>query len=205
MILELHECCTTLTHYAKGLRSVGIETNTLTIGCFEAHRERLPRALIALIVPRPDRDSPSSHLAGALSQLESIPVIAMLNERQYTRPQEWLSSGVHVLIRSRGAIALLAYQVRALNGFCRDLTPSPDFDLPLTRIERRILELISSRPGKPFTRSAILRHIYNDHRIVCPRTVDAHVKNLRRKLPNPRVVRSVYGEGYSFERECGVI
>jgi hypothetical protein len=197
MILELHECFSTLTDYAKGLRSVGVETYAVTLGCFEANRDRLERLHIALIVPQPDRDTPSPRLVDAVSNFESVPVIAALNARQYARPHDWLSSGVHVLIQSTADNSLIACQINALKGIVREPTRCPD--PPLTRTERRILELISSRPGQPFSRGVILRHIYTDHRVVCPRTVDAHVKNLRRKLADRAVVRSVYGEGYSFE------
>ena len=45
--------------------------------------------------------------------------------------------------------------------------------------------------------------LYADHRVVTDRTVDAHVKNLRRKLeevrPGQDLVRSIYGVGYALE------
>jgi two-component system response regulator BaeR len=48
-----------------------------------------------------------------------------------------------------------------------------------------------------------LQRLYEDHRVVADRTVDAHVKNLRRKLeevrPGHDPVRSIYGVGYKLE------
>jgi hypothetical protein len=43
--------------------------------------------------------------------------------------------------------------------------------------------------------------LYVDHRVVSDRTVDSHVKNLRRKLADSGVdpIASVYGVGYRFE------
>jgi DNA-binding response OmpR family regulator len=199
MVLELHECFSTLTDYVKGLRSVGIEAHAVTLGCFEANRDRLEHLHVVLIVPRPDQDTPSLQLIATLSRFVSVPVIAVLNAGQYARPHEWLSRGAHVLVQSTAARFLLACHVHALMRITQGVTQRPDTDFPLTRTERRILELISSKPGQPFSRSAILRHIYDDHRVVCPRTVDAHVKNLRRKLADRAAVRAVYGEGYSFE------
>lgn len=42
-----------------------------------------------------------------------------------------------------------------------------------------------------------------DHRIVTDRTVDSHIKNLRRKLMQAgaadELIRSVYGVGYAYE------
>ena len=45
--------------------------------------------------------------------------------------------------------------------------------------------------------------LYDDHRIVTDRTVDSHVKNLRRKLeqasPERELIHSIYGVGYKLE------
>jgi two-component system response regulator BaeR len=45
--------------------------------------------------------------------------------------------------------------------------------------------------------------IYQDHRVVSDRTIDSHVKKLRRKLaalvPGRELVHSVYGAGYRYE------
>ncbi|MCC6657419.1 MAG: winged helix-turn-helix domain-containing protein, partial [Rhodocyclaceae bacterium] len=49
----------------------------------------------------------------------------------------------------------------------------------------------------------LLNALYTDHRVVADRTVDSHVKNLRRKLHQAHdaheLVRSVYGVGYKIE------
>jgi two-component system response regulator BaeR len=54
-----------------------------------------------------------------------------------------------------------------------------------------------------FSRDALLEKLYADHRVVTDRTVDAHVKNLRRKIdeirPGADLVRSIYGVGYKLE------
>ena len=58
-------------------------------------------------------------------------------------------------------------------------------------------------PGRVFSRDKLLEHLYADHRVVTDRTVDAHVKNLRRKLeevrPGQELVHSIYGVGYKLE------
>ena len=76
--------------------------------------------------------------------------------------------------------------------------------LDLTAVEFQLLRLLASEPGRIFTRSQIMGAIYSDHRVVSDRTVDSHVKKLRRKIaaasPDEEVVHSVYGVGYKFER-----
>jgi hypothetical protein len=199
MVLELHECFSTLTDYAKGLRSVGVETYAVTLGCFEANRDRLEDPKVVLLVPAPNSERPSGDLLRALATLRRVPTLAAVHPDQAAHPHEWLESGVHAFVQRQTAHCVIAQQIRALMEFSA-VAPGSLLDSPdLTRIERRILALISSRPGHAFSRRMILQHIYDDHRVVCPRTVDAHVKNLRRKLSNGVVVRSAYGEGYVFE------
>jgi two-component system response regulator BaeR len=75
--------------------------------------------------------------------------------------------------------------------------------LDLTPVEFRLLRTLASSPGRVFPRERLLERLYEDHRVVTDRTVDAHVKNLRRKLeevrPGEDVVRSIYGVGYKLE------
>ena len=75
--------------------------------------------------------------------------------------------------------------------------------LDLTPVEFRLLNTLASRPGRIFPRGELLDSLYADHRIVADRTVDSHVKNLRRKLQKARagddLIHSVYGVGYKIE------
>jgi two-component system response regulator BaeR len=75
--------------------------------------------------------------------------------------------------------------------------------LDLTPVEFRLLETLAAHPGRVFSRAALLERIYDDHRVVSDRTVDSHVKNLRRKLaeaaPGRELLHSVYGVGYRLE------
>jgi two-component system response regulator BaeR len=78
-----------------------------------------------------------------------------------------------------------------------------DRDTELTAIEMRLLQLLMKHPGRIFTRDQLMDDIYPDRRLVNDRTIDSHIKNLRRKLatlaPDQEFVRSVYGAGYKFE------
>ena len=75
--------------------------------------------------------------------------------------------------------------------------------LDLTPVEFRLLRALATAPGRVFGRERLLERLYEDHRVVTDRTVDAHVKNLRRKLeeirPGEELVRSIYGVGYKLE------
>lgn len=75
--------------------------------------------------------------------------------------------------------------------------------LDLTPVEVRILAHLIARPGRVYSRDAIIRAAWEDDRVVSDRTVDTHVKNLRRKIDNAggqgEIIRSIYGVGYKIE------
>src|SRR6266513_2553220 len=71
-------------------------------------------------------------------------------------------------------------------------------------IGRRITPAIRARVAVPNMKGSITRKLYFAiHRVVSDRTVDSHVKNLRRKLqeanPDLEVIRAIYGIGYKLE------
>ena len=78
-----------------------------------------------------------------------------------------------------------------------------DQPVPLTAVEFQLLKLLASEPGRIFSRTHLMDRIYPDHRIVSDRTIDSHIKKLRRKLalaaPELEIIHSVYGVGYKVE------
>ncbi|WP_336702811.1 two-component system response regulator BaeR [Pantoea dispersa] len=79
--------------------------------------------------------------------------------------------------------------------------------LELTPAEFRLLKTLALEPGKVFSREQLLNHLYDDYRVVTDRTIDSHIKNLRRKLENldaeQPFIRAVYGMGYRWEADVG--
>jgi two-component system response regulator BaeR len=77
-------------------------------------------------------------------------------------------------------------------------------EVELTRVEFQLLQALHNHPGRIYSRSQLMDLIYPDGRIVSDRTIDSHVKKLRRKLSpllsGEEVVQSVYGVGYRFEQ-----
>jgi len=75
--------------------------------------------------------------------------------------------------------------------------------IELTAIEFQLFSLLFAHPGRIFSRQYILDNIYQDYRVVGPRTVDSHIKKLRKKLLTPQhnmdLIHSVYGSGYKYE------
>jgi len=74
-------------------------------------------------------------------------------------------------------------------------------ELTVTPVEFRLLQAMSAQPGRVFSRAQLASAIYPDHRVVSDRTMDSHVKNVRRKLADVGAdpIDSVYGVGYRWE------
>lgn len=77
-----------------------------------------------------------------------------------------------------------------------------DASVELTLVEVNLLTLLMSHPRQIFSRDQIIDRIYDDRRVVSDRTVDSHIKKLRKKLQQLNAehdyVHSVYGAGYRF-------
>ncbi|HEY9380082.1 MAG TPA: response regulator [Burkholderiales bacterium] len=76
-------------------------------------------------------------------------------------------------------------------------------DLGLTVVEFQLLKVLVSRPGRLYSRDQLMDAMYRDERVVSDRTVDSHIKKLRKKitdvLPDREIIHSVYGVGYKYE------
>lgn len=69
--------------------------------------------------------------------------------------------------------------------------------LPLTRTEFDLLETLLASPGRAFTRRQLLERALGEDRDTFERTVDVHIKNLRKKLgPAGDLISTVHGVGY---------
>ncbi|WP_188150927.1 response regulator [Teredinibacter waterburyi] len=75
--------------------------------------------------------------------------------------------------------------------------------IDLTTIEFALFKLLFQEPGRIFSRHFIMDNIYSDYRVVSDRTVDSHIKKLRKKLqetaPAFELIHSVYGAGYKYD------
>jgi len=80
-----------------------------------------------------------------------------------------------------------------------------EHDLGLTAVEFKLLQVLVLNPGRIYRRQQLMEKIYPDDRFVSDRTIDGHIKKLRRKLeaidPKVKLIHSVYSVGYKFEPE----
>lgn len=77
--------------------------------------------------------------------------------------------------------------------------------IPLTPTEFQILVALARQPGRVFTRGQLLDQVHGIAIESYERAIDAHIKNIRRKIEpdprKPRYVQTVYGIGYRLAEE----
>jgi two-component system OmpR family response regulator len=78
-------------------------------------------------------------------------------------------------------------------------------EVELTPTEFDLLAFLARHPGQVFTRLQLLREVQGYTYDAFARTIDTHVKNLRRKIEkdpkDPRYILTVHGVGYRFTRD----
>ena len=95
-------------------------------------------------------------------------------------PREAVARVKAVLRRHRQPAAQQTGGLRIDEANCRIAWHGHGLDL--TPVEFRLLRTLAVTPLRVWSRDSLMDHLYPDHRIVTDRTVDSHVRNLRRKL-----------------------
>lgn len=74
-----------------------------------------------------------------------------------------------------------------------------DEELDLTPTEFRLLECLLRSPGRAFSRQHLMDSAIGEGAIVLERTIDVHIKTLRKKLGSMDMIETVRGLGYRFK------
>ena len=118
-------------------------------------------------------------------------VRAVLRRSEIKSSQDTANATADVLRIADVSIDVARMQVRVANN-----------PVELTATEFQLLVALARQPGRLFTRAQLLDTLHGIAFESYERAIDAHIKNLRRKLePNPREPRyilTVYGVGYKF-------
>ncbi|HET7582635.1 MAG TPA: response regulator transcription factor [Candidatus Limnocylindria bacterium] len=116
-------------------------------------------------------------------------------------PRELVARVRAVLRRNRPEAADAILRVGELELDLPRLRASVDHRvITLTATEFQLLVTLARQPGRVFTRAQLLDAIHGEALEAYERAIDAHVKNIRRKLEpdprHPRYLQTVYGVGY---------
>lgn len=80
----------------------------------------------------------------------------------------------------------------------RFLILQDDNEITLAKKEFELLTLLTTKPGKVFTREEIFLKVWGQDVIVGNRTIDVHIRKLREKIGS-EYIRTIKGIGYKFE------
>jgi DNA-binding response OmpR family regulator len=189
----------------------------------EKHREVRPD-LVVLDVMMPLLDGVT--VCRVLRAESEIPILMLTARASEDDVLRGLDAGADDYLTKPYSPRELAARVRALlrrSGALRDrdqpVLRTGDLEVDVGRFEVRIagqavvltakefgiLEVLARTPGRAFTRAEIIEKAFGFDKYVLERTVDAHVRNLRRKLGDnpdePKYVQTVYGRGYRLAEQ----
>ncbi|MFL6243340.1 MAG: response regulator transcription factor [Acidimicrobiia bacterium] len=154
-----------------------------------------------------DRPVPVLMLTARDSETDMVVGLAVGADDYLTKPfsPRELVARVHALLRRverAGAVASKADETLYVAGVALDLATRrvrrDDDTVHLTPTEFDLLAHLASHPGQVFTRGQLLVQVWGYQDDSGARTVDSHVRAVRRKL-GPDVIRTVHGVGYAAD------
>ena len=218
-----------LTTLSIGLQAEGFATRVYTDGhaALKALLENPPDlAIFDIKMPRMD----GLTLLKSLREKSALPVIFLTSKDEEPDEALGLAMGADDYITKPFSQRLLVARIKAIlrrSELVRAAPEEPQADLPepvvrgrlqldparhlvrwdgqpvsLTVTEFLILEALALRPGVVKSRNQLMDAAYNEDIFVDDRTIDSHIKRLRRKFrvvdPNFSAIDTLYGAGYSF-------
>lgn len=76
-----------------------------------------------------------------------------------------------------------------------------DEEIDLRRKEYSILEYLARNQGRTVSRNELLDNIWDYTKITESNTIDVHISNLRKKLSNGKIIKTVHGFGYRIDKK----
>jgi len=208
---------------AYALREAGYEVEAVGDGdraLEEARSHRYDLMVLDLLLPgtpgldvcnalrTEQSDLPIVMLTARDSELERVEGLDTGADDYVTKPFSVaeLVSRVRSLLRRRELDRAGAGAVRSVGGLrldvARHTATVDDKPILLTRSEFRLVALLASQPGTPFSREQLIRHLWESDFVGDRRAIDVHVSNLRRKLERdprrPERLVTVRGVGYKL-------
>ena len=219
-----------LTSVAMTLEAEGFEVETYTDGqsALDAFTKQMPdMAVLDIKMPRMD----GMDLLQRIRQKTTIPVIFLTSKNDeidevlglrmgaddyVSKPfsQRLLVERIRALLRRQEARAGVVEEVEDGNIMVRgELTMDPlrhavkwkGQDVSLTVTEFLLLQALAQRPGFVKSRDQLMDVAYDDQVYVDDRTIDSHIKRLRKKMrgadPEFSAIETLYGIGYRYNED----
>ncbi len=220
-----------LTSVSMTLESEGFEVETYNDGqsALDAFTRRMPElAVLDIKMPRMD----GMDLLQRLRQTSSVPVIFLTSKDDEIDEVLGLRMGADDYVRKPFSQRLLVERIRAIlrrqEAIASDETDTPQEaqvilrghlemdplrhavkwkgkEVSLTVTEFLLLQALAQRPGFVKTRDQLMDVAYDDQVYVDDRTIDSHIKRLRKKMRAAddefSAIETLYGIGYRYNEE----
>jgi len=221
--------CNILTSVAMALEAEGFKVRTYTDGASAlAGFKAAPVDVAVLDIKMPRMDG--MELLQRLRQTSALPVIFLTSKDDEGDEILGLRMGADDYIRKPFSQRLLIERIRALIRRVETLRTGGGVNkimargelaldpprhlctwrgqpLELTVSEFLILMALAQRPGHVKSREQLIEAAYGDHIYVDDRTIDSHIKRLRKKFreadPEFAHIETLYGVGYRYKTEGG--
>jgi len=150
-----------------------------------------------------------------------IPIVMLTAKAEESDQIVGFSMGADDYVTKPFSVKVLIQRIKALQRRAEGEVDSPDVtehlgvrldrvqhrafvdgkELDLTRTEFRLLDCLLKQPGRAFTRSHLMDAAIGEGAVVLERTIDVHIKTLRRKLGKAGdCIETVRGVGYRFRQ-----
>ena len=220
-----------LTSVSMTLEAEGFDVETYNDGqsAYEAFQKEMPElAVLDIKMPRMD----GMDLLQRLRQKSKVPVIFLTSKDDEIGEVLGLRMGADDYVRKPFSQRLLVERIRAIlrrreaiendggevpedvQSITRGaLTMDPlrhavtwkDRDVTLTVTEFLLLQALAQRPGFVKSRDQLMDVAYDDQVYVDDRTIDSHIKRLRKKMravdPDFSAIETLYGIGYRYNED----
>jgi DNA-binding response OmpR family regulator len=156
---------------------------------------------------RRESDVPIIMLTARVEEIDRLIGLELGADDYVTKPfspRELVARVRAVLRRTRGGerpTPLITAAAVAIDPDRRRVTVR-GLEADLTATEFDLLAALASAPGRVFSRMELLDRVQGESYVGYERTIDTHIKNLRRKIEvdphHPQLIETLYGVGYRF-------
>jgi two-component system phosphate regulon response regulator PhoB len=173
--------------------------------------------ILDLMLPTLDGLSVCRELRGG-ERTRHIPILMLTAKAEETDQVVGFSMGADDYVTKPFSVKVLLQRIKALQRRVEGNTDPGDIlehlgvridrvrhrasveshDLDLTPTEFRLLECLLRQPGRAFSRAQLMDVAIGEGAVVLERTIDVHIKTLRKKLGEFDYIETVRGVGYRF-------
>ncbi|GHV11558.1 DNA-binding response regulator [Clostridia bacterium] len=150
--------------------------------------------LLDLMLP----DISGEDICRRIRQTSQVPIIMLTAKVAESSQLQGLEIGADDYITKPFSLKLLAARIETVLRRVPENDPVDLFaDKQLTATEQKIVNTLSRRPNRIFTRDELIDIVFDDSYGGYDRVIDTHIKNLRRKI-GAEYIKTVHGLGYKW-------